>query len=98
MSGTLNIWFLTPFIVLEKSGDSVRRVLYDTAYHEAFHGAVEPIGKCVSRLFRVDDIYEASYENMLYNNGWGIWYRIEEGAAERYGRCRGYLRELGWKR
>lgn len=81
-----------------ETGNSVRRVLYDTAYHESFHGAVEPIAKQVSRWLGVDDIYEASHEAMIYGQGRGLWYRAEEGGAEFYGRLRGYLRDSwGWK-
>jgi hypothetical protein len=84
--------------VAEKTGDSVRRVLYDTAYHETFHGAVEPIAKRVSKWLGVDDIYDASYDEMLSGEGRGLWYKGEEGAAEFYGRLRGYLRDnWGWK-
>jgi hypothetical protein len=84
--------------VAEETGDSVRRVLYDTAYHERFHGAVEPIAKRVSKWLGVDDIYEASQDAMLYGQGRGWWYRAEEGGAEFYGRLRGFLRDRwGWK-
>jgi hypothetical protein len=84
--------------VAEETGDSVRRVLYDTAYRERFHGAVEPIAKYVLKWLGVDDIYEASQEAMLYGQGRGWWYRAEEGAAEIYGRLRGFLRDKwGWK-
>jgi hypothetical protein len=81
-----------------ETGDSVRRVLYDTAYHERFHGAVEPVAKRVSKWLGVDDIYDASYEAMLRGEGRGWWYRAEEGAAEFYGRLRGFLRDKwGWR-
>jgi hypothetical protein len=77
---------------------SVRRVLYDTAYHESFHGLVEPIAKLVSKWLGVDDIYEASQDEMLYGQGRGWWYRAEEGGAEFYGWLRGYLRDRwGWR-
>jgi hypothetical protein len=79
--------------VAAETGDSVRRVLYDTAYHESFHGAVEPIAKRVSKWLGVDDIYEASQQAMLYRQGRGWWYRAEEAGAEFYGRLRGYLRD-----
>jgi len=79
--------------VADETGDSVRRVLYDTAYHEAVHKAIDPIARRVSKFFGVDDIYEASYLNMLDNGGWGLWYRAEEGLAETIGRFRGFLRD-----
>jgi hypothetical protein len=84
--------------VAAETGDPIRRVLYDTAYHESFHGLVEPIAKVVSRWLGVDDIYEASQDAMLYGQGRGWWYRAEETGAEFYGRLRGYLRDRwGWK-
>jgi hypothetical protein len=84
--------------VAKQTGNSVRRVLYDTAYHERFHGAVEPIAKRVSKWLGVDDIYEASQVKMLYGRGRGWWYRAEEGAAEFVGRFRGFLRDKwGWR-
>jgi hypothetical protein len=76
----------------------VRKVLYDTTYHERFQGAVEPVTKRVSKWLGVDDIYDASYESMLRGKGRGIWYRVEEAGAEFYGRLRGFLRDKwGWK-
>jgi hypothetical protein len=84
--------------VAAETGDSLRRVLHDTAYHERFHGAVEPVGKRVSMWLGVNDIYDASQDAMLYGHGRGWWYRAEEGGAEFYGRLRGYLRDRwGWK-
>jgi hypothetical protein len=84
--------------VADETGDSVRRVLYDTAYHESFHGAIEPVAKRVSKWLGVDDIYDASYQAMLRGEGRGLWYRAEEGAAELHGRLRGFLRDRwGWR-
>ena len=79
--------------VAAETGDSVRRVLYDTAYHESFHGLVEPVAKLVSKWLGVDDIYDASYEAMVRGEGRGLWYKAEEAGAECYGRLRGYLRD-----
>jgi hypothetical protein len=84
--------------VAAETGDSVRRVLFDTAYHESFHGAIEPIAKLVSKCLGVDDIYEASQAAMLSGTGRGWWYRTEEASAEFYGRLRGFLRDRwGWR-
>jgi hypothetical protein len=79
--------------VAAETGDSVRRILYDTAYHESFHGLVEPIAKLISKWLGMDDIYDASYQAMLRGEGRGWWYRAEEAGAEFYGRLRGYLRD-----
>ena len=79
--------------VAAETGDSVRRILYDTAYHESFHGLVEPVAKLVSKWLGVDDIYDASYEAMVRGEGRGLWYKAEEASAEFYGRLRGYLRD-----
>jgi hypothetical protein len=79
--------------VAAETGDSVRRILYDTAYHESFHGLVEPIAKLVSKWLGMDDIYDASYQAMLRGEGRGWWYRAEEAGAEFFGRLRGYLRD-----
>jgi hypothetical protein len=84
--------------VAEETGDSVRRVLYDTAYHERFHGAVEPMAKRVSKWLGVDDIYEASHDALVDGTGRGWWYRAEEAGAEFNGRLRGFLRHRwGWR-
>lgn len=61
-----------------ETGESVQRVLYDTAYHEAFHGFVEPVGRLVSRILGTEDIYQASLDAMNSGLGWGYWYRAEE--------------------
>jgi hypothetical protein len=68
--------------VAAETGDSVRRVLYDTAYHESFLGAVEPIAKLASNWLGVEDVYEASRVRMLCGEGRGWWYRSEEAGAE----------------
>jgi len=84
--------------VAKETGDSVQRVLYDTAYHESFHGFIEPVANLVSRWLGVDDIYEASYEAMVYGLGRGYWFRAEEWGAEHFGRIRGRLRDrFGWR-
>jgi hypothetical protein len=84
--------------VAAETGDSVRRVLYDTVYHERFHGAVEPVAKRVSKWLGVDDIYEASHDALVDGTGRGWWYRGEEAGAEFYGRLRGSLRDRwGWR-
>jgi len=82
----------------EETGNTVRRELYNTAYHEAFHGAVERVTRPISRRFGIDDIYEASQEAFYAGQGRGLWFRTEEFFAESYGRFRGLLRDRwGWK-
>jgi len=92
---------LSRSIILEiarESGVSVRLVLFETAYHEVFHGLVEPITKLASRCLGVDDIYERSYEAMVFGAGRGYWYHAEEWGAEAFGRFRGFIRNrCGWR-
>ena len=81
-----------------ETGNSVRRELYNTAYHEAFHGFVEKWTRPIAKWFGVDDFYLHSQDAYEWGKGWGIWFRTEEVLAEGYGRARGFLREYcGWK-
>ena len=68
--------------VANETGQSVRQVLYDTAYHEAFHGFVEKWTKPFFKKFGIDDIYLSSQDAHEWGRGWGLWYRSEEFTAE----------------
>lgn len=84
--------------IARETGNSVRLVLHETAYHEVAHGVVEPLAKLASRCLGADDIYDTSYEAMVYGTGRGYWYRAEEWIAERFGKFRARLRhKYGWR-
>lgn len=84
--------------IAEETGQPIRRVLFETAYHEAFHGFVEPIARLISRLRGIEDVYDASYTAMVFGSGRGSWYRTEEWLAESTGRWRSLLRtRYGWR-
>ncbi len=81
-----------------ETGNTVRRELYNTAYHEAFHGFVEKWTKPIAKKLGIDDFYLASQDAYEWGKGWGVWFRTEEFFAESYGVVRGFIRDKwGWK-